>query len=344
MSSEADTDPEQTPDDKPGDSPSAQAREAKPPERPALPQIDYVAYARYGVPIVVLAIAAVAGYFQGPATTLLVLAGGALMAVIATFWASVRTLVGETPLTGADAYALGAPRAEEEQKRAVLRALKDIEFERSVGKISDEDYRVLTTKYRAEAKRLLRLLDAESHPRRAQVEALVAQRLVSAGLAQPGPEMFAGWGAAVEKAAGSDPKAEASKEPAATRRRRKEQRAAASKRASPVPEAPETFADPLNETLESSTDADEALESPAEKSAPARVCAACSTVNDADAMFCKRCGKRQEAGVDAPVDAPVDAKNSPSENTTDSSPDDADDSPPEGNAGEEAARAEKGLA
>jgi hypothetical protein len=332
MSSEANTDPEQTPDDQPADSPGAPARGAVPPDRGALQRIDYAAYARYVVPSVILAIAALAGYFQGPAATLLVLAGGALVAVIATFWASVRTLIGETPLTGADAYALGAPRAEEEQKRAVLRALKDIEFERSVGKISDEDYRVLTTKYRAEAKRLLRLLDAESHPRRAQVEALVAQRLVSAGLAEASPEMFTGWGAAGQKVeAAGGTKAGASGEPVATRRRRKEQRAAALKRGSPAPDAPAN----LDETLESSTDADanEALEAPAETSAPARVCAACSTVNDADAMFCKRCGKRQEAADDAPVDVKKD-----------SPPDDAKDSPPDSSVGEEAARAEKELA
>src|SRR5687767_13420751 len=99
--------------------------------------------ARLGLPVATLVLAAAAAVVLGPPAAILVLAGGALIAVIATFWASVRTLFGETPLAGADAYALGAPRAEEEQKRAVLRALKDLEFERSVGKISEEDYEVL---------------------------------------------------------------------------------------------------------------------------------------------------------------------------------------------------------
>src|SRR5262245_33286758 len=115
--------------------------------------------AKIAVPCGTVVLASIMGTVMGAPAAILVLAGGALVAVIAVFWASVRTLVGETPLSGADAYALGAPRAEEEQKRAVLRALKDLEFERSVGKISEEDYQTLVAKYRAEAKRLLRLLD-----------------------------------------------------------------------------------------------------------------------------------------------------------------------------------------
>src|SRR4029079_11356507 len=129
--------------------------------------------AKIGVPLATLGLAVLAGATMGAPAVILVLAGGALIAVIAVFWESVRTLAGETPLSGADAYALGAPRAEEEQKRAVLRALKDLEFERSVGKISQEDYDALVAKYRAEAKRLLRALDEEMGPERDKVEALV---------------------------------------------------------------------------------------------------------------------------------------------------------------------------
>jgi hypothetical protein len=135
------------------------------------------------VPLVTLGTAAIVGITLGTPPALLVLAGGALIAVIATFWASVRTLLGETPLGGADAYALGAPRAEEEQKRAVLRALKDLEFERGIGKISEEDYAELVAKYREEAKRLLRVLDTDAAPARRRIEVLVAKRLREEGLA-----------------------------------------------------------------------------------------------------------------------------------------------------------------
>jgi hypothetical protein len=144
------------------------------------------AYLKLGVPAGTVVCAAVAGYLQGAPAVVLVLAGGALIGVIAIFWASIRTLVGETPLSGADAYAFGAPRGEEEQKRAVLRALKDLEFEHGIGKISEEDYQALVAQYRAEAKRLLRLLDEEGQPKRDQVEAMVLERLEREGLAPEG--------------------------------------------------------------------------------------------------------------------------------------------------------------
>lgn len=141
-------------------------------------------YLKIGIPAATIAAAGAAGYSQGAPAVVLVLAAGTLVAVIAIFWSSLRTLVGETPLSGADAYALGAPRAEEEQKRSVLRALKDLEFERGVGKISEEDYQALVTKYRGEAKRLLKVLEDDAAPERRRVEKLVQERLAEAGLAE----------------------------------------------------------------------------------------------------------------------------------------------------------------
>lgn len=138
----------------------------------------------------VLVGAVVSGIVMGPALAVLVLTAGAFVACIAFFWSSLRTLLGETPLSGADAYAIGAPRAEEEQKRAVLRALKDLEFERSVGKISEDDYRRLVAHYRDEAKRLLRLLDEEAQPMRERAEVLISSRLKAAGLAQGSSAVF----------------------------------------------------------------------------------------------------------------------------------------------------------
>ena len=123
-----------------------------------------------------------AGVEFGPPGVVLLMVGAALVAVIAAFWSSLRTLLGESRLSSADAFALGAPRAEEEQKRAVLRALKDLEFERSVGKISDDDYAVLVARYRDEAKRLLRQIDQASLDQRAKAEAVVQRRLERAGL------------------------------------------------------------------------------------------------------------------------------------------------------------------
>ncbi|WP_437576603.1 hypothetical protein [Sorangium sp. So ce887] len=237
-----------------------------------------VHYARFGVPLAALVGAGVAGLVAGPPAAILVLAGGALVAVIAIFWASLRVLLGETPLSGADAYAIGAPRAEEEQKQAVLRALKDLEFERSVGKISDEDYADLVAKYRAEAKRLLRVLDADAQPRREQVAALVASHLRRAGLQDDGgvdaPEL------GVDAAASEPEGAAAEAGPAKRKRVRAKQ---------PEQErVPETAAD---------GESDVAAATEEREAAQALACAACGTLNDEDAVFCKKCGTKCAAGA-----------------------------------------------
>ncbi|KYF76050.1 hypothetical protein BE11_08955 [Sorangium cellulosum] len=240
-----------------------------------------VHYARFGVPLAALVGAGVAGLVAGPPAAILVLAGGALVAVIAIFWASLRVLLGETPLSGADAYAIGAPRTEEEQKQAVLRALKDLEFERSVGKISEEDYAELVAKYRAEAKRLLRLLDADAQPRREHVAALVARHLRRAGLQDDGgapeaPEQDEGAAASETDGAAAEPRP-------AKRKRIKAGR----------PEQPERDKEPAD------AERDDAAATDDRGATRTTVCAVCGTLNDEDAVFCKKCGTR--CALDAPL-------------------------------------------
>jgi hypothetical protein len=125
----------------------------------------------------VIAIGIGVGVTIGLPTGLLVGAGGVLTVVILLIWASVQSLTGSTPLTLEEAVGFGAPSAEEERKQAVLRALKDLEYERSVGKISDADYRDLSARYRLEAKRLLQMLDRDLEPYRNEVAREMEQRL-----------------------------------------------------------------------------------------------------------------------------------------------------------------------
>jgi ribosomal protein L40E len=235
-------------------------------------------YLKVAVPIATIAAAFAAGFLQGAPAVILVLAAGSLVTVIAVFWASIRTLVGETPLTGADAYALGSPRAEEEQKRAVLRALKDLEFERSVGKITQEDYDELVAKYRAEAKRLLRMLDEENAPGRTKVEDLVKKRLVQEGLAASSANPFRDAPKVVKqqqkKKKGKGKTEPIESEPARSDEA-KEETASAAPAKSPVEE-------------KSDAGESETKEKPAVRS-----CTSCGTKNDADAVFCKKCGARQ---------------------------------------------------
>ena len=143
--------------------------------------------ARAALPVIVIVSAVLAGVLLGIEIAILVVSAGALVGVIALIWASVQSLTGESPLSLEEAIGLAAPSAEEEQKRAVLRALKDLEFERGVGKISEDDYAELSERYRGEAKRLMRSLDEHSLPEREKVEKLLAARLVEAAKAKPKP-------------------------------------------------------------------------------------------------------------------------------------------------------------
>jgi hypothetical protein len=147
---------------------------------------------RWGLPLASIAAAIAVGAAYDVGAAILVLAGGALLGVVAVLWASVRTLSGEAQITLEEAVLLGAPSATEDQKRAVLQALKDLEYERSVGKVSDADYEELLRRYRAEAKRLLRAVDEDLAPRRARAEAYLAKHLGAAATGGTAPIKIAG--------------------------------------------------------------------------------------------------------------------------------------------------------
>jgi hypothetical protein len=127
---------------------------------------------RWAAPLIAVAAAAGFGFWGGWPPALMVLALIALLLVIGLFWSSVQGLAGESPLTLEEALTLGAPSAEEEQKRALLRALNDLKYERSVGKISEEDYAELSQRYREQAKQLMQLLEGEQEPARKRAEQL----------------------------------------------------------------------------------------------------------------------------------------------------------------------------
>ncbi len=129
--------------------------------------------------------AVVVGMFAGVGSALLVVAAAALLGTIALLWASVRTLSGDAPL-GLDLEAVTARKlgvdALSEQKRRVLRALKDIESEYAIGKIEQGDYDVLVARYRDEAKAVMREMDLEVAPLRSEAEKLARSFLGKRGL------------------------------------------------------------------------------------------------------------------------------------------------------------------
>jgi hypothetical protein len=138
-----------------------------------------------GLPAVCVSAAVLVTVTGGAGPALLVLASGALLAGIALVWASIRTLSGDAPLS-VDLEAAATPQAVGgdlfEQKRRVLRALKDVEGERALGRIDDADYEVLVSRYRDEAKAVMRELDRQAAPMREEAERKARQYLARHGL------------------------------------------------------------------------------------------------------------------------------------------------------------------
>jgi hypothetical protein len=137
------------------------------------------------LPIVCVIAAIAVGFVASVGSALLVLASGALLGTIALLWASVRTLSGDAPLP-ADLEALAAQLRDvdalAEQKRRVLRALKDLEAERALGKIDEADYEAIAMQYRDEAKALMREMDRNAAPALAEAERIARDYLVAQGL------------------------------------------------------------------------------------------------------------------------------------------------------------------
>lgn len=127
-------------------------------------------WVRTAVPVATLASALVLVVMVGPGPAILVLAAGVLLGAVMALWTSLRSLTGDAPLAeGFDDGGIKARASEaESSKRAALRALKDLEHERAIGKIDEADYAALSGQLRDRAKTLLRELDDEIAPMRAR--------------------------------------------------------------------------------------------------------------------------------------------------------------------------------
>lgn len=157
--------------------------------------------------------------------------GLCLVLVFYAVWRSLRVLVGRG--TSGDAGNAGATDRQRllNEKQALLHGLRDLEQERDMGKVSQDDFETMNTRLRARAREVIKQLDAQVAPFRSKAEALVAE---------------------VARTQPSTP------EPVAT------QAAPSSTSEAPTPLA--------------------ASNTPA--------CAKCQTVNEADAVFCKKCGNK----------------------------------------------------
>ena len=208
-----------------------------------------------GLPLVTVTLAAVMGVTIGAPMAILVLAAGMLLGVIGLFWASLRILSGDAPLSpelealDASAHAVDAFAS---RKKMLLRALKDLDNERALGKLEEEDHEQLSHTYRGELKDVLARIDASLEPHRKKAEDAARVYLASAesGLVEAHR--------ATPPADDDDDHDDDHDDEAAEVR------------------GPEVAKAVVEEKAET---------------APARVaCPKCSTSNEVDASFCKKCG------------------------------------------------------
>lgn len=112
---------------------------------------------------------------SGLGLVLLLMSGAALIGVI---WLAFRAVQSITEPDD-DVFLVPVPTPAEMQKQTALRALRDIEYERLIGNLSDADYAEIEARYRAEAKTAMRAVDDERREKRRRAED-VARRATEA--------------------------------------------------------------------------------------------------------------------------------------------------------------------
>ena len=104
----------------------------------------------------------------------------ALLACISFLWSSLRVLLGgEHELYLEQSMGLRRRMELLDEKDSLLKSLRDLEFEREVGKLSEEDFARLSADFRARTKRVMRTLEEDLREHREK-----AQKLVDAELAK----------------------------------------------------------------------------------------------------------------------------------------------------------------
>jgi hypothetical protein len=106
----------------------------------------------------------------------------ALLACISFVWASLRVLFGgEHDLYLGQSKSLRRRMELVDEKESLLKSLRDLEFEREVGKLSEQDFARLSADFRARAKRVMRELDEDLREHRDKARKLVDSELAKVG-------------------------------------------------------------------------------------------------------------------------------------------------------------------
>jgi hypothetical protein len=112
----------------------------------------------------------------------LVVAAAALWQALAAL-GRMATVLGNAGGVPLPAWQAGVPQSRlREEKRRVLRAIKELDFDHSMGKLSSDDHRRVRERYQERAVEILRALDgrADLHPAAAAALARVEGRAASA--------------------------------------------------------------------------------------------------------------------------------------------------------------------
>jgi hypothetical protein len=200
---------------------------------------------------------------QGPAAIILL---SILMATAALVGYAVLRMVRPLMSTGDDRTVMIGQRtrvALEREKMLALRSIKELEFDRAMGRLSDEDWKEMSGRLRIRAARLIRQLDAGVGYRQ-QIEQELEKRLAGGNARLKPPSREDGADADGRSAKANDGSAKVLVE-----REDSDDRSATLREPQGRPDprrGPKTLAE--------------------------RACASCDTLNDADARFCKGCGAK----------------------------------------------------
>jgi hypothetical protein len=96
-------------------------------------------------------------------------------------------LVGQAPAARAGLLGAMAQRSLEREKGIVLRAIKELEFDRAMGKIAADDFADMSGRLRQRAMRLMRQLDDVQAVARASVERELSARVSGRPVAEDAP-------------------------------------------------------------------------------------------------------------------------------------------------------------
>ncbi len=192
---------------------------------------------------------------QSPAAiVLLSLTVFAAAAVGAAAWRTFGPLAGHDEMAAQRTLGGRTRAALEREKALALRSIKELEFDRAMGKVSDRDFAEMTTRLRARAVRLIRQLDAGAGYREA-IERELERRLPATSGSLP-PTSAATAALPVEFAPDGDPATSAAR----------------------VGHAGPPGDGGVEDASTASTTG----------------CPACGADTDPDARFCKHCGTRME--------------------------------------------------